>query len=405
MTYLLLLRIVGILMLVATLPLATELLVLTMAAWIPAKRRQEDSEGGYPLTVVIPAHNEQALIKRCVTSVLASAGPQIDVLVVAHNCTDATAAEAKSAGARVLVLEDKSRKGKGYALNAGFKAALSGISQAVLVIDADSVVCSRMIPEVKSRMQNGARALQCRYEVENTQDSWRTNVVTLAFHAFNVIRPRGRASLGLSAGVFGNGFAVHRDVLERIPYNAFSIVEDLQYHLDLVRAGYRVEFVDPAVVRGQMPATSGGAKSQRARWEGGRLQMKFKQAPRLLGEVLCGRMRLAEPLLDLLSFSITSQVCLLAAMACLPFAWARWYVVGALAILAMHVATAAIDGPGPWKTLKALATAPAHILWKISISANIWRAAQPDTAWVRTNRESAADSDQPKRRFAVKPIL
>lgn len=405
MTYLLLLRIVGILLLIATLPLAMELLVLTMASWFGAKRETENSDGAFPLTVVIPAHNEQALIKRCVQSVVASAGQPIDVLVVAHNCNDATAAEAKSAGARVLVLNDPSRKGKGYALNAGFTAACSGVSQAALVIDADSVVCSRMISEVKRRMQKGARVLQCRYEVENTQDSWRTNFVTLAFHAFNVIRPRGRASLGLSAGVFGNGFAIHRDVLDQIPYNAFSIVEDLQYHLDLVSAGYRVEFVDRAVVRGQMPATSRGAASQRARWEGGRLQMKCKRVPHLLIEVLRGRMRLAEPLFDLLSLSISSQLCLLAVMVLLPFAWARWYGAVALVILAMHVTAAAIDGPGLWRTLKALTSAPVHILWKVSIFPNIWRAARPDAAWVRTNRKPAADSEKTKRRLAVKPIL
>ena len=405
MTYLLL-RFVGVLFLIATLPLLTELLVLTIAAWFPAKRKQEDSvSDDFPLTVVIPAHNEQALIGRCIRSVMSSSGSNPDVLVVAHNCSDATADEARAAGARVLVVNDESRRGKGYALNAGFDVALAGATQAVLVIDADSIVCSRLIREVRNRMAQGACALQCRYEVHNGEDSWRTNLVTLAFHAFNVIRPRGRARLGLSAGVFGNGFAIHRRVLEQIPYNAFSIVEDLQYHLDLVRAGCFVEFMDLAVVQGEMPVSANAAKTQRARWEGGRLQMMLRWAPPLLLEVLSGKLSLLEPLLDLLSLSITSQICVCIAMAFLPFAWARWYAAGSLAVLALHVATAAVDGPGLWRTLKALTSAPGHILWKVSIVPNIWRAAQPQAAWVRTHREAPADSKKADRRFTIKPIL
>lgn len=406
MTYLLLLRFVGVLFLVATLPLLTELLVLTVAAWFRAARKDEKTaDSVFPLTVVIPAHNEHALIGRCIRSVIASGGPETDVLVVAHNCTDGTAEEARACGARVLVLDDESRRGKGYALNAGFEAALAGPSQAVLVIDADSVVCPKLVSEVKRRFQNGARALQCRYEVHNAQDSWRTNVVALAFHAFNVIRPRGRARIGLSAGVFGNGFAIHREVLAGIPYQAYSIVEDLQYHLDLVRAGFRVEFIDSAEVRGEMPVSSNGARIQRARWEGGRLRMKMTWAPRLLVEVAKGRVRLAEPLLDLLSLSITSQVCLLIAMLFPPFAWSKWYACGALAVLVMHVATAAADGPGLWKTVKALTGAPSHILWKVSIFPNIWRAAQPQAAWVRTNRETPAEGKKSDSGFRTNPIL
>lgn len=405
MTYLLL-RFVGVLFLVATLPLLTELLVLTMAAWLPAKRKDESpASDDFPLTIVIPAHNEQALIGRCIRSIMASSGVKPDVLVVAHNCTDATAEEAQKAGARVLAVNDESRRGKGYALNAGFESAFADGAQAVLVIDADSIVCSRLIGDVRSRMQSGARALQCRYQVQNGDDSWRTNLIALAFHAFNVIRSRGRSRLGLSAGVFGNGFAIHREVLAKIPYNAFSIVEDLQYHLDLVRAGYRVEFMDEAVVRGEMPVTVTGAESQRARWEGGRLQMMLKWAPRLVVEVGRGKARLIEPLLDLLSLSITSQICVLFAMAFLPFAWVRWYVAFATMVLAIHVATAATDGPGLWRTAKALTSAPGHILWKVSIFPNIWRAAQPQAAWVRTNREAPSETKKPERRFTIKPIL
>jgi cellulose synthase/poly-beta-1,6-N-acetylglucosamine synthase-like glycosyltransferase len=401
------LQIAGIVFVVVTLPLLAELLVLTVAALFPASRKPDElaGSGAFPLTVVIPAHNEETLIGRCVRSVIDSAANETEILVVAHNCTDSTAAEAEAAGARVLVLNDSRQTGKGYALNAGFAEALAGPAEAVLVVDADSVACPQLVEGVRNRLIAGASAVQCRYEVQNSLDSWRTNVVALAFRAFNVIRPRGRSRLGLSAGVFGNGFALRKDVLGRIPYNAYSIVEDLQYHLDLVRAGYRVEFLDAFTVRGEMPISSAGAKSQRARWEGGRLQMLIRSAPHLLSEVLRGRIRLLEPLLDLLALSITSEICLLLLAACLPFTWLRFYVSLGFAVMVFHVGTAAAIGPKPLRAILALVTAPVHVLWKLSILPETWRASRAQAVWVRTKREAQAEPKESERRFRTNPVL
>jgi cellulose synthase/poly-beta-1,6-N-acetylglucosamine synthase-like glycosyltransferase len=260
------------------------------------------------------------------------------------------------------------------------------------VIDADSVVCPGFITAVRQRFLAGAQALQCRYEVNNPQENRRTRLMTLAFRAFNLIRPRGRERLGISAGILGNGFALHRDVLRRVPYGAYSVVEDLEYHLNLVRAGIRVEFLETVVVRGEMPVSESGARTQRARWEGGRLRMMRRWAPRLIADILRGRLRLIEPLLDLLAAPIAMEVSLLLVAACLPVTWLRWYALAAVAVLTLHVTTAAAGGRGFWRTMKALMTAPAYLLWKLWIFPEIWRASRANALWIRTERESQADN-------------
>jgi hypothetical protein len=389
-----LLLLVGIVLVLATLPLLVELLVLTVVSLLPAARIRDEDAGLElpPLSVLVPAHNEEALIGRCIRGLVASAGSGTEVVVIAHNCTDATAAEAKAAGARVLELNDPGQRGKGCALSYGFAEILAGPSRAVLVIDADSVVDPGLIAAVRRRILAGALALQCRYEVLNSKDSQRTKLMALAIYGVNVIRPRGRSRLGLSAGILGNGFALHRDVLARIPYNAHSIVEDLEYHLALVRAGIRVEFVDAAAVRGEMPVTAKGAQQQRARWEGGRQRMMRRWAPELMGDVLRGRVRQLEPLLDLLALPIASEAILLVLAACLPVPWLRLYALAGLAVLVVHVTAAAVKGPGFWDSMKALSTAPAYVLWKLWIFPKIWRTSRANAAWVRTERESPADS-------------
>jgi cellulose synthase/poly-beta-1,6-N-acetylglucosamine synthase-like glycosyltransferase len=388
------LEIVGIALVLATLPLLAELLVLTVASFLPStiEIEQAGAMEDFPITVLVPAHNEEVLVGRCIRSILFSADPGVDLMVIAHNCTDATAAEAEAAGARVMVLNDPDQKGKGSALSYGFDAALAGASRAVLVIDADSIVSPSLIAAVRRSFQAGAQAVQCGYEVLNSEENHRTRLMSLAFQGFNVIRPRGRGRLGLSVGILGNGFALHRDVLSQIPYGAHSLVEDLEYHLALVRAGIRVEFVDRAMVSGEMPQSDLGAQTQRARWEGGRQRMMRRWAPRLMGDVLRGRARLIEPLLDLLAAPIAFEACLLMVAACLPVAWLRLYALVGFLVLALHVTAAAVGSSGLQGTLRVLATVPAYIFWKLWMLPDVWRASRADSLWVRTARDTPGDS-------------
>jgi cellulose synthase/poly-beta-1,6-N-acetylglucosamine synthase-like glycosyltransferase len=106
-----------------TVPSWLELLLMTIGAF---RRRLPSSarvDSGFRLAAVVPAHNEEAMVGSCVKSILISAqtGPSCEVIVVADNCTDGTAARARAAGARVLIREDSQRRGKGYALRFAFE--------------------------------------------------------------------------------------------------------------------------------------------------------------------------------------------------------------------------------------------------------------------------------------------
>ena len=255
------LDIVGIGLVLATLPLLAELLALTAASLLPSPRarEQESAPEDFPLTVVVPAHNEEALIGRCIRSIASSAGPGVDLVAIAHNCSDATAKEAEAAGARVLVLNDPEQQGKGCALSYGFAAAMAGPSRAVLVIDADSVVSSGLIEAVRQRFLAGAQAVQCRYEVYNSEENNRTRLMALAFQGFNVIRPRGRERLGTLGGNPGLPGDAITLLLETVPlyllYEASILLASL-----VERRERRRDEREPPDSAGQPPA--GGAPAQ-----------------------------------------------------------------------------------------------------------------------------------------------
>ena len=375
----------GFVLTLATLPLALELLTLSIAAALSSRPSAPALASPLRLAVIIPAHNEQQLIGECVRS-LAGYAP---IYVIAHNCTDSTAQQALEAGAQVLILND-TVGGKGIALNFGFRHALAAGAEAVLVVDADSVAGPNLIAELSAAFVRGAEALQCRYQVANPGANHRTRLATLAFLGMNVLRPLGRHRLGLSCGIFGNGFALSAATLVKVPYTPNSLVEDLEYHLHLIRAGIRVEFLDQAAVFGEMPETSMAARSQRVRWEGGRLLMRRLWTRPLLAEVLRGRVRMIEPLLDLLALPLATESTLLILALALGVAahlhWLALYSTAGLCTLGLYVVIAATLGFAPWSTLRSLVSSPAYLLWKFVMIPRTRLAARADAAWVRTER-------------------
>lgn len=86
------------------------------------------------ISVVIPAHNEEAVIGRCLRALLADAEPdELEIVVACNGCTDATADIARSFGPPVQVVETPVAS-KITALNLG-DAAATGFPR--FFVDAD----------------------------------------------------------------------------------------------------------------------------------------------------------------------------------------------------------------------------------------------------------------------------
>ena len=375
-----------------TLPLLAELAVLSMAALMPTRPiAKAPARDILRLAVIVPAHNEERGIGECVRSVLASSDDSVSIFVVAHNCSDRAAEAARQAGAQALVLNDNIG-GKGVALDFGFHEALRAGADAVLVVDADSVVAPNLTTAIAARFSAGAQALQSRYEVSNKATSTRTRLASLAFLGINVLRPKGRDRLGLSCGIFGNGFALSAGALQQVPYTANSLVEDLEYHLNLIRAGIRVEFVNESSVFGEVPDNSAAATTQRARWEGGRILMRREWTWPLLREVVRGRLRMLEPLLDLLVLPLATEGMILAVTLVLGLVahitWLSIYASVGIGVMAFHVVAAASLGPDPSGSLAAIASVPAYAAWKIWMIPRTRLASRRDAKWVRTKRNT-----------------
>ena len=380
----------ALLLLAVTLPGTLELAFLTASAWFYRPPEGGTASRSLPrIAVVIPAHDESTAILPCLASLRACEQPGADwaMIVIADNCTDDTAEVAARAGARVITRHDPERRGKGHALDFAFRQLLAEGFGAFIVVDADSLVEPNFLRAFAARFAAGAEALQCVYRAPETEADARTRLRGLLWFAFNVVRPRGREHWGLSVGILGNGFGVTRDVLMQVPYEVSSITEDLDYHLRLQSAGYRVEFLPDTSVHSALPAGEAAAGTQRARWEGGRIAAIREWTPNLIRALGQRRAWALEPLLELWLLPLSYHVMLLVPLLLIPSAWAQLYGFIALLIVVVHTVTAVGQG-GRWRDLLLLAQIPVYLLWKLRMLPEVIAKAGRNAVWVRTERSS-----------------
>ncbi|MQA05670.1 MAG: glycosyltransferase [Streptosporangiales bacterium] len=110
-----------------------------------------------PVTVaVIPACNEGAGIAAAVRGLHAQTAPPAEVVVVANNCSDDTAVQARAAGAVVLEMPVNPDK-KAGALNWALESLLPMLSPTdrLLVMDADSVLDEPFLAAAATYLNRG----------------------------------------------------------------------------------------------------------------------------------------------------------------------------------------------------------------------------------------------------------
>ncbi|GEN11250.1 Glycosyltransferase, catalytic subunit of cellulose synthase and poly-beta-1,6-N-acetylglucosamine synthase [Myxococcus fulvus] len=387
---------------VALLPVAVAcgyLLLLTVLSWRraapvpPAPTRKFD--------VVIPSHNEELGIARTVANLSAVDYPASlrRILVIADNCSDATAEKAREAGATVLERHDTQKRGKGYALAHAFEfSQKDGFADAVVVVDADTVVSPNLLHAYGRRLEDGAHAVQAHYGVMNPTASWRTRLMTIALGMFHKVRSLGREALGVSCGLRGNGMCFTHAVLREVPHDAFSVVEDLEYGIRLGRKGHRVHYAWEAEVQGEMVSAEKQSRSQRQRWEGGRAQMRKLHGWPLLSDALKQKSGLlldlsmdvlVPPLSQLVLAAVGSAVAasVLVWLSGGTAVWASAVAGFALASLGAYVLRGWwVSGVGP-RGLLDLAWAPVYVVWKVGLMLR-GPGAEKRGEWVRTEREA-----------------
>jgi cellulose synthase/poly-beta-1,6-N-acetylglucosamine synthase-like glycosyltransferase len=269
-----------------------------------------------PITIIVPAHNEEASIRVAVRNLLQLDYPELEFIVVNDGSADRTleemrdefrlrlvhpvyVAEVKSAlvrglyrsaiDSRLLVVDKEPAGSKADAVNAGLNAATSPY---VCVVDSDSILerdalLRIMIPVLADpkrvvavggiiRVLNGS-------EIAKGQMS-RIRLPRKSIEVIQVIEYLRAFLIGREAWAQGNmlmiisgAFGVFRTDLVRAVggYRANAIGEDfdlvarMHRHLRQKRADYSIDFVPDPMCWTEVPSDLKSLGRQRARWQKG----------------------------------------------------------------------------------------------------------------------------------------
>jgi cellulose synthase/poly-beta-1,6-N-acetylglucosamine synthase-like glycosyltransferase len=377
------------------------LTLLTLLAFVMRSRTIPAGPSQRRFAFVVPAHNEEGVVGSTLSSLKAVDYPadRFLIVVIADNCTDGTAEEARQAGARVMERTNPAERGKGYALRWCFDSLLGEQPRvdAFVVIDADTVVEKNLLKTFDAHLETGAQVVQCADLVKPAPGAWSAEMTRLGFMLYNYIRPLGRTAFDGSAGLKGNGMCFRREVFERHPWNAFTRAEDLEYGLQLLLKGIPARFAPESTILATMPTNEANAESQRARWEGGRLPLIRNYAGKLLVRAVA-RFSLPsfDAFLELITPALVNMIAVALAMGLvslvlLASGWSTWIFLPLLWFLLVCLGVfhllAGVSLYGDPDLLRAVQYLPRYVAWKILLYAKLARKKGDDGTWVRTTRE------------------
>lgn len=347
------------------------------------------------VAVLIPAHDEAAQIADVVAKVKAQLQPEDRLLVVADNCTDATASEARAAGAEVVERIDPEQRGKGFALACGVAHLMHEPPQVVIIVDADCDPESGAIETLARSAFHHGQAVQADYLLTAEPGApAKRRLVAFAVLVKNRVRPLGAARLGWPCQLTGSGMAFPWAELEAAAGElGGNIVEDMILGVNLTLSGRSPRFEPLARVTSHLPKSDAGASSQRSRWETGHLATLVSQVPRLLRAGARGDSRalglgldLAVPPLSLLVMLQGGMVVVTAASVAAG-AWVPLLIAGSGgAALAAGVVRAWSRFGRQTITASELLTVPGYMLSKLPMYVRAALRGQERT-WVRTARD------------------
>ena len=251
-----------------------------LAVWNQTRAHRTDDppapETHIPVTVLIPAYNEEKVIAATVSRILASDYRDLEVLVIDDGSHDRTAAVVQETFGAIpnVTLISIPNGGKAKALNLGLERAHGDV---IVALDADT----QFEPETISRLVRWFVDPETGAVAGNAKVGNRLNMITrwqaLEYVVAQNLERRALAALGTLTVVPGAVGAWRRQVLLDLGgYPTDTLAEDQDLTIGLQRAGYHVRFDSSAIAWTEAPSSFRTLAKQRFRWAYGTLQCLWK---------------------------------------------------------------------------------------------------------------------------------
>jgi len=237
------------------------------------------------VSIMIPAHNEEFTITRCVET-LAKLDYHMEdrrnyeIIVIDDGSTDNTAVRLKDLKREFQFMKivtrkpPRSGKGKGYVLNDGLELCEGEV---IAVFDADARVepdfLKKIIPYLN---EDDVEGVQARIKMYNRDENLLTAMQEIEFAIFGNVILRAKDIMGKTVFLGGNGQIVTKKAIKEIGgWDGFAVTEDLNMSIKLIMNNYKIRYCGEAAVYQEAVPQWDLFFRQRIRWATGNLETLF----------------------------------------------------------------------------------------------------------------------------------
>jgi cellulose synthase/poly-beta-1,6-N-acetylglucosamine synthase-like glycosyltransferase len=276
----------------------TTMLFVPMSVLSKYRETLQPEITNYPkVSVIIPAYNEEKVIKQTLESMVETQYPRKEIIFVDDGSTDGTLEIAKQFKKEIMVLH-KENGGKATALNYGLVYAKGEI---IVVVDADTIIGRNSLKEIVKgfEVDEHVAAVAGNIKVRN-----RVNLITKCqaleyLTGIQVIR-RAFDRFGSITVVPGALGAFKKACVSGTgAYGKETIVEDFDQTIKLLKAGLITQGSVKAVAYTEAPTTLSDFAKQRKRWYRGNIQVLKRHSDALTNPRFGYLQKLALPYLFL----------------------------------------------------------------------------------------------------------
>jgi cellulose synthase/poly-beta-1,6-N-acetylglucosamine synthase-like glycosyltransferase len=288
-------RALHLLFLPITLLVVARAVLAVLLAGVHAGRRRRRRRAGRdprwtgPVTVIVPAFNEEAGIAAALRSFHASDWPAgLEIIVVDDGSTDGTAAAVQRLALPGVRLVTTPNRGKPAALNVGIDLATTEV---VVCVDGDTLFQPDTIGElVQPFVDERVGAVSGNAKVLNRGSllgRWQHIEYVMGFNLDRRLLDLAGAIPTVPGAV---GAFRRRALLDVGGVSEDTIAEDTDLTIAIARRGWRVVFEPRAIAWTEAPSSVGDLWRQRYRWSYGTLQAAWKHRhaflePRPIGPI------------------------------------------------------------------------------------------------------------------------
>lgn len=239
-------------------------------------------------SIIVPARDEESVIKRAVLKCLRQTYQNIEVLVIAHNSSDGTYEEAKVDDKRVRSFDLRTKaSGKAIALNYGIEQSRG---KYVLIIDADTILEDNFVENAMPALADGRYiAVQGRVFPINRGYNFLTRIMAMEDDLWQEPIMTTRTVFGERCPLLGTGFIIRKDVLEKEGMFGNSLVDDHELTCKLLKKKYKITYLPFCRAYAEEPPSLEVMLRQRARWGRGFincLERKMADSKDIIGNLL-----------------------------------------------------------------------------------------------------------------------